>query len=843
MECVFTLFAHKRKSVEALGLGWVTADPEVPSRTLPESLTTAQWRRLIDVTIRFMGERRRFVGINLYFPTRSFPRTVRNYIQRCTGKKPLTDAWIECLREHFLRWRLMDENFLLIPESLWFQPARDGDPTWECARCRTQHLHEALRVCTNCLDRLPAHPKPLQRAGQEEDYYAFLASPTARPFRLHCEELTGQTDDADAIKRQRLFQDLCSEPEIPRVDTIDLLSVTTTMEAGVDIGALLAVMMGNVPPQRFNYQQRVGRAGRRGAGLSLALTVARGRSHDETHFANPGRITADPPPTPYLDMRRQAILQRMLAKEVLRQAFQEMHAGAETYDSVHGEFGVAASWHEHRLAVQGWIQHHPDPIADITNALLKNTELGPHAERIAAFISKPSGLVATIDRIAHDNQRYPHAHLSERLAHAGVLPMFGFPTRARLLYQGPPRQLPPKEQIDRDLDIAISQFAPGSQTIKDKKVFEAVGVVHYERQMGRIIAADGRGYQRQIGDCSHCGALAIQDHLPAPIQCPVCGAVKPAYRVINTWEPLGFTVEPHMEEDFDGDFEWTPRATSARSGSERLQAFQTLPQTNLAYHHHDNGEVLSLNSNDGALFPFQKLQREPIWVVQKRLQGPWKHAVSTEPTQDVGLAASKHTDLLLLRLAYGHPALDLDPAGDNRLYARAAYYSWGYLLRKAACDYLDVEPAELAVNIRPVTTHDGAVCEVLLFDSLENGAGYCHYLSQRLQEALLEPLLPTGWLHNRLSDTFHAQGRDAQGCDSACYDCLRDYNNAELHAILDWRLGLDLALLALKAEANIDLNTPHWQLLAEKVVHLLIKWHNCHVMLPMRHCHFMLPIA
>ena len=135
------------------------------------------------------------------------------------------------------------------------------------------------------------------------DYYLTLLNSTEKAYRLHCEELTGQTTKADSRKRQRLFQDIFLKSEIPLIDGIDLLSVTTTMEAGVDIGSLSAVMMGNVPPQRFNYQQRVGRAVRRGNPLSLAITVARGNSHDLTHFFETERMVSDTPKDPYLEVR------------------------------------------------------------------------------------------------------------------------------------------------------------------------------------------------------------------------------------------------------------------------------------------------------------------------------------------------------------------------------------------------------------------------------------------------------------------------------------------------------------------------------------------------------------
>jgi len=91
----------------------------------------------------------------------------------------------------------------------------------------------------------------------------------------------------------------------------NLLSATSTLEMGINIGDLSTVLLCSVPPAPANFQQRVGRAGRTD-GNALVGTVANGTAHDLFFYADPMRMISGSVEAAGCYLDAAAILQRQL---------------------------------------------------------------------------------------------------------------------------------------------------------------------------------------------------------------------------------------------------------------------------------------------------------------------------------------------------------------------------------------------------------------------------------------------------------------------------------------------------------------------------------------------------
>jgi Lhr-like helicase len=724
---------------------------------------------------------------------------IREYLSKCAGKLSMD---YEELRQSVHDSLVTDGHggWLIRGDRLNIAVITEEQKSIECPSCHRIHWHSSGGVCTRCGCDLPEEPiGPTAKELRDSHYYAKEAlNREETKFRLHCEELTGQTDDQ--AQRQRHFRNLFVEGDeidgrgfIQNVDKIDLLSVTTTMEVGVDIGPLVSVMQGNMPPERFNYQQRVGRAGRRGQRFSAALTFCRPDSHDRHHFLSPKEITGGTPPQPFLSMGKdqEIIARRLAAKECLRMAFWEI--GRRWHDlsgspDVHGEFGSIGSLDSSILAQLKELfatDAFKQKISRICETLCRGSSV--EQGKLRDYIHKE--LINSMSAIC-DSSEYAENSIANRLAEGGILPMYGMPTRSRNLYiklKKNPQDGDKDEakSVDRDLDQSLGAFAPGSRINKDKKVYQVNGLIGVPRYI------PGKGWEAGPPDAYRrwlifyeksmrfeCEELVPGDKAPDPASLSHNGELP---RIIEGITPMAYRCDnrAHSPEEYSrGSSGFVKVATNLGKVDTRI----SIENTSLEFR--PQGDVFRVNDCNGEGFEFNR-HSNGMSVGVDRPNAPagflsGDHLIHQYGAEDERLAlfSRKKTDVLQLKPKTVPKGLYLNPnTGDAQSVSlRSAYYSAATMIILHTTRKLDIDPSEIEIaSIHGGDLHRAG--EIMLADQLPNGAGFVDWIARNWEEKVLDELLVQP---------------EPCTCDTACYDCLMSYQNRSLHALLDWRLGMQL---------------------------------------------------
>lgn len=421
------------------------------------------------------------------------------------------------------------------------------------------------------------HPYTLEQIdrAREEHYQQYIITdPDRSPLPLRSQEHTAQLGTGELEKRENRF----------RRGQINMLSCSTTLEMGVDIGDLQAVVLRNFPPHVSNYQQRAGRAGRRTDGVAITLMYGQRRPHDRYYFEKPERLIAGTNQIPKLDVNNRQIQERHIRAELLAAFLRERSdtKGVERFTmadflnlpfdnpAAHPDFTPPQTativqlqeWlnkDEARSTAQSWIDrlgssdNKIELLDRFTQALVVFqkeqiadwNDLAAPLGGIKADINaendrkKRQSLEKWRDRIEAELDKIAKRRLHDELVQASILPIYGFPVDVVRLLTGEResnefKSSQGKHRLERDRRLALGEYAPGQEIVVDDRVYKSVGITRPKELENK--------YYWVCKECNHFHSSPMQVSIE---ECRVCKwEPNPSYQKMKLYKiPKSFMTD------------------------------------------------------------------------------------------------------------------------------------------------------------------------------------------------------------------------------------------------------------------------------------------------------------
>ena len=853
-QALFSELTDRYYSLPSLALGTVAENPDLeevfndfPSVGLDRDAAKALFR----AWIRLHFERRSFkpdgaelnelgegwaspVGINAEKMTHVLPNLFEDYLRRVLAgdqaAADLVSAWFQRLVRNSELLDFEGDVYYLRPLGLSLNLRLEG--AWlRCVDCGRIHPEALADICPGCLGALTeADPDYLSaRTGFYRDQVLRAFDPLQlEPFGLlaaeHSAQLTGTPDDSafNKVEEYELrFQDIAIDGKPP----IDILSCTTTMEVGIDIGALSGVALRNVPPHVANYQQRAGRAGRRGRSIASVVTYAHGTSHDAHFFAHPEAMICGAVRPPIVYVENQQVLTRHVHAYLLQRFFHERvpkDTGSSAYVLFESLGTVEQFLSEAHpcslLRLEAWLTENEARLKDelvswvpafsfgLGEAIPEASETIGHSiqtirERVRSVLpvaeyAKREELVG-LPREALE-RRLEESLLEALIGHA-VLPRYAFPTDVVTFWVSKPRRSgdPTFKRVfdyepQRDLQLALTEYAPGRSLTIDKWRFESAALFSpYEPSPAPTLAR-----RQPYTACRACSFVSLDAVAASLTLCPCCGSdqvvhahfITPAgfapdineRREVDRGQAItyaGMTDRARLEvQDPNGDWNGEMYAGRLRlwTGSRVLtvvnkgvgdRGFRVCPDCGRSEPEYGPGFTQTTLVRKGT----------PVQHPHPLEQGKICTGVADGPFY---LGHRFPTDALLLRLKVGRPVTLGTPVTQGLLSraARMALTSLVEAVALAASRELQIDEGEVSGWWAPVLGAHTDEAQLYLYDLLPGGAGYARAVGGALDVVL------------NATDAL----LDACDCSSSCYRCIRHYGNNYIHTSLDRHLALQL---------------------------------------------------